>query len=429
MDRKAFKQRMQQLKSYRENNPGKGYWDFKSYEEGGEIPPTKPDIIEPIPYKGKLYTDRYGKKYTEQQVYDYYNDGTDEIDRFSGGPLVRGLKPLVDLEDAANFTPVGDAVAAYDVYDAVSNKDWTTAGLSALAILPFVPTTVKEFNRKYRGITPKTKANRFIPKVNKGHTEQAIDQYFNQVKRYKMDEADYLSDVANESNRIFEDLNTTVYRNRALQADKRFGTNYNSTYDVINDLYENDFFSLPEVSKSNLNYTARMQANDVAAKRFTDSRIPAGPTDFEFKVNVDRRGVPGELATHELNHYTDYSLGKDINPTTNNPMLSELEQSLKKLDSSELTKDKKYLRSGTEQKAYMNTLRRRMLDDGTINKIDDQVSSKMLKNYIDQLPDSDYIKKAYKEHKNISTYTKWFNSIPLLGIGALGVYRYDNTKE
>lgn len=30
MDREAFKQRMQSLKSYRENNPGKGYLDWKA---------------------------------------------------------------------------------------------------------------------------------------------------------------------------------------------------------------------------------------------------------------------------------------------------------------------------------------------------------------------------------------------------------------
>lgn len=38
MDTTAFKQRMQNLKSYRENNPGKGYWDWKvqSFAEGGE---------------------------------------------------------------------------------------------------------------------------------------------------------------------------------------------------------------------------------------------------------------------------------------------------------------------------------------------------------------------------------------------------------
>ena len=159
MNREAFKQRMQNLKSYREQNPGKGYWDFKSYEDGGEVPPTnKPTIIEPIPYKGKLYSDRYGRKYTEEQVQDYYNNGTDEIDRFTGGPLVRGLKPLLDLEDAANFTPVGDAVAAYDVYDAVSNRDWSGAGLAALGLVPFMPMTVKQFRSKYKGITPKTKS-------------------------------------------------------------------------------------------------------------------------------------------------------------------------------------------------------------------------------------------------------------------------------
>lgn len=52
MDRKVFKQRMQELKSYREQNPGKGYLDWKAskYAEGGEIPPER------MEYKGKLYT-------------------------------------------------------------------------------------------------------------------------------------------------------------------------------------------------------------------------------------------------------------------------------------------------------------------------------------------------------------------------------------
>lgn len=36
MDRQAFKQRMQQLKQYREQNPGKTYLDFKKYADGGE---------------------------------------------------------------------------------------------------------------------------------------------------------------------------------------------------------------------------------------------------------------------------------------------------------------------------------------------------------------------------------------------------------
>lgn len=68
MDRQAFRNRMQQLKQYREQNPGKTYLDFKKYAEGGEIPPSNKPIIpeEPQPYKGKLYKDRYGRKYTEE---------------------------------------------------------------------------------------------------------------------------------------------------------------------------------------------------------------------------------------------------------------------------------------------------------------------------------------------------------------------------
>lgn len=44
MDKQAFKQRMQNLKSYRENNPGKGYWDWKieAFQDVG-IKPMDPD--------------------------------------------------------------------------------------------------------------------------------------------------------------------------------------------------------------------------------------------------------------------------------------------------------------------------------------------------------------------------------------------------
>lgn len=379
MDRQAFRNRMQQLKQYREQNPGKTYLDFKKYAEGGEIPPSNKPIIpeEPQPYKGKLYKDRYGRKYTEDQMNEYYDSSTDEIDRFTGKPFIRGLKPVGDIEDAANATPVGDAISAYDTYKALKNKDWEGAGLAAMGLIPFMPMTVKQFRSSYRGTKPKIK--RPTPIVKKDATQKAIDQYMEQLHRNKMSEYDYLSDVANESNRIFESINTVPYRSRAIAADKTFGTNYNSTYDILDDLYEKDYFSLPEISGEDMG--------------------------------------------------TDYAISKHSNTAVNNNMLQQLEGSLKEADPTSIDSRRRYLRSGTEQKAYMNTLRRRMLNDGTIKNIDDQVSTKLLNNYINQLSDSDYIKKAYKEHKNISSYTKWFNSIPLLGVGALGVYGYENTNE
>ncbi|UVX67589.1 MAG: hypothetical protein [Bacteriophage sp.] len=36
-----------------------------------------------------------------------------------GRPLQQGLKPVFDLEDAANLTPVGDVLSAKEAYDAV----------------------------------------------------------------------------------------------------------------------------------------------------------------------------------------------------------------------------------------------------------------------------------------------------------------------
>lgn len=238
MNREAFKQRMQNLKSYREQNPGKGYWDFKSYEDGGEVPPTnKPTIIEPIPYKGKLYSDRYGRKYTEEQVQDYYNNGTDEIDRFTGGPLVRGLKPLLDLEDAANFTPVGDAVAAYDVYDAVSNRDWSGAGLAALGLVPFMPMTVKQFRSKYKGITPKTKSkggygHNFNTSVNKNITNNQLDNIINTSAEDLAKRTKAVNQSYNAAERLMDD---PEYITRANQVKRQFGDDY--IVDIVNDQY------------------------------------------------------------------------------------------------------------------------------------------------------------------------------------------------
>lgn len=317
MDRKAFKQRMQQLKSYRENNPGKGYWEFKSYEEGGEIPPTKPDVVEPIPYKGKLYTDRYGKKYTEQQVYDYYNNGTDEIDRFSGGPLVRGLKPLVDLEDAANFTPVGDAVAAYDVYDAVSNKDWTTAGLSALAILPFVPTTVKEFNRKYRGITPKVKTkplNSFNTSVNRNYAQDRMNEYFAKDTQNTAK----LSRAANQTYNVAERLmDDPEYLIRANQVKKQFGDDYTTVYADIIDKYNNDPFSLPNIEQFS-NGKSRAQLN------------PLGNGKYNYRLDPDMANLDFPVTEHELSHYTDFKRNKDrMDPHGDSNMFYQMSKDLK----------------------------------------------------------------------------------------------------
>ena len=322
MDRQAFKQRMQNLKSYRENNPGKGYWDWKveAFQDGGQT--------------GDPEKERF-----------YQATGRSS----SGRPLEEGLKPVFSLEDAANMTPIGDAISAKDAYDAVKNRDWLSAGLAALTVLPFVPSGLRNVKA----------AARYIPTVNR--TEQSlINQALDNISKKR----DYLSDIANSRNRVLEDINTIPYRNRAEQADKIFGTNYSETYDLLDDLYQHRYFDLPEVQLKDMVASGRLQAKPFAEERFNKTGVGAEPNEFDLWVNTGMYRDPMQLANHEMNHYTDYIISRNIDTSVNNNMLKQLENSLKQTDATS------YYRKGTEQKAYMNQLRTMLKQNGDIQNLD-----------------------------------------------------------
>lgn len=344
MDRQTFKQRMQNLKSYRENNPGKGYWDWKveAFQDGGQT--------------GDPEKERF-----------YQATGRSS----SGRPLEEGLKPVFSIEDAANMTPIGGAISVKDTYDAVKNRDWLGAGLAALTVLPFVPSGLRNVKA----------AARYIPTVNR--TEQ----------------------------------------NRAEQEDKIFGTNYSETYDLLDDLYQHRYFDLPEVQPKDMVASGRLQAKPFAEERFNKTGVGAEPNEFDLWVNTGMYRDPMQLANHEMNHYTDYIISRNIDTSVNNNMLKQLENSLKQTDATD------YYRKGTEQKAYMNQLRTMLKQNGDIQKLDEPVSSTLLKKYLDKMSDSDPIKKMFKQHKNTNAYTKWFNAIPLLGTTALGANAYFNNNK
>lgn len=326
----------------------------------------------------------------------------------SGRPLEEGLKPVFSLEDAANMTPIGDAISAKDAYDAVKNRDWLSAGLAALTVLPFVPSGLRNVKA----------AARYIPTVNR--TEQSlINQALGNISKKR----DYLSDIANSRNRVLEDINTIPYRNRAEQADKIFGTNYSETYDLLDDLYQHRYFDLPEVQPKDMVASGRLQAKPFAEERFNKTGVGAEPNEFDLWVNTGMYRDPMQLANHEMNHYTDYIISRNANTTINNNMLKQLENSLKQTDATS------YYRKGTEQKAYMNQLRTILKQNGEIQNLDEPVSSTLLKKYLDKMSDSDPIKKMFKQHKNINAYTKWFNTIPLLGTTALGANAYFNNNK
>lgn len=65
MEREAFRQRMQQYKQARENNPQLKYWDWKKYADGGTIDEDPPQSTSERPItnfdpKGDPYNPTYG---------------------------------------------------------------------------------------------------------------------------------------------------------------------------------------------------------------------------------------------------------------------------------------------------------------------------------------------------------------------------------
>lgn len=409
MNREAFKQRMQNLKSYREQNPGKGYWDFKSYEDGGEVPPTnKPTIVEPIPYKGKLYSDRYGKKYTEEQVYDYYNNGTDEIDRFTGGPLVRGLKPLLDLEDAANFTPVGDAVAAYDVYDAVSNKDWSGAGLAALGLVPFVPNIGEAVFKSSKKLS---KSKNYIPKVNPNYKQSVIDRALREESTFNKIPNNVTEEIIDQRNRTYELMQEPYARNRAKEVDAQYGTDYLKVYDSMLDKYVNidEYFKLPDPQYK------KMERPTIAAQV-----TPAKGNTMYFNRDMIKapEDIPSNVVLHEMGHLVDGAAGM------NNEFLKKLGDKSKfipfnqaKLMYPTMTKEGyNNILQGTEIKSYMNQFRNYLNQNGKLHNGNYTGSYKGLKKEIIEAPKESFnnIKAIFNLYRSPKLFNKDFQMIPIV---------------
>lgn len=455
MDRQAFKQRMQNLKSYRENNPGKGYWDWRNslpdnlkytddteydmqaaYEAGVNaeyveedrsyhLPTRDPKTgyifkksIHPTFWKGlaedaKLGYDAYflgDKVYTKSKgegpikaFADGGQTGDPEKERFyqatgrssSGRPLEEGLKPVFSLEDAANMTPIGDAISAKDAYDAVKNRDWLGAGLAAVTMIPFVPTTVRNFRKKYKGITPK----REIPTVNK----KAIDNAIDEAKNYRDSRIKLYQQAIEDRNASYERLieNEDALR-RAVNFDKKYGTNYVKTYTK----------QLQDYAKSkNSPDLMQIGIKPMGANGSFDPNIP----DYVF-INSDyvKNGKlqPG-LISHEKSHYDNQKAGALSLPIFDNRFVDT--KKTKTMYPKTYDWIQRYLHNFEETKSHMNEFRTNMINKNLL-KPDSKVGLKQIKDLIFN-SDNDNMKKLFNTYKSKRQFVKDFNSVPITSIG------------
>lgn len=499
MDREAFRNRMQQLKQYREQNPGKTYLDWKNslpsnlqdesnynlrrayelgyepewneddksyhlptrdsetgeilkkpwhptfliglqedaklgyypqikngtmytttwegnenpiykYEDGGEVPPTnKPTIIEPIPYKGKLYKDRYGRKYTEDQLADYYDNSSDEIDRFTGKPFIRGLKPMVDIEDAANVTPIGDAISIYDTYEALRNKDWGNAGLAALGLVPFMP--------RFGGVAVKSSKkiskpkSTYIPKVDPNYKQNVIDKALHEQKSYSDMPLSLVEEINDQRNRTYDLMQEPYARERAKAVDHQYGTDYLKVYDSMLEKYVDidEYFQLPEPKYK------KMERPTIGAQV-----TPSEGNTIYFNRDMIKvpEDIPNSVVLHEMGHLVDGATGM------NNEFLRKLGDKSKFVPFNQaktmypnMTRDMyNNILQGTEIKSYMNQFRNYLDQKGKLNRGNYTGSYKNLKKEIIDAPRESFnnIKAIFNLYRSPKLFNKDFQMIPIV---------------
>ena len=115
--------------------------------------------------QGRVYKDRYGKIHTAKEYEDYMKNGTDEISRFDGTPLVRGL---------SGADPVGEFI----VGNAVLNK-------------PLSYVAGKTFNALRQVLVPSNRAAHVYVNVSPnsyyGHTSEIKGAVKDMLKGRKAD--------------------------------------------------------------------------------------------------------------------------------------------------------------------------------------------------------------------------------------------------
>lgn len=339
----------------------------RSYADGGIIDEDPPQNTSERPItnfdpKGDPYNPTYG-----------YNPGAGYV------------RSVFDLYDAP---VIGDALSIYDATQALKNKDWLGAGLAALTVVPFIPTVSnykKSLNQQLNRITGIT------PDISKLQKQ---------------------SDWNDLRNRSIERLYDPEVRARAAKIKSDYNVDLQSTYDKIINQYENDYFSLPEAEIMQLqDAKAMIDLQEEAARRYKQYGIK--PTQKDFRIKIDNAVTPSqEITNHKINHFNQY-IHQD-NPSWNKSELDKITKQFngKLRDKNPIDPENtSYFMNWMEQNAYgINMLDR-------LKELNIKPTKQNILKYLKSLPDTDSIKKAALQFKNLDDYIKWLNTMPLADNG------------
>lgn len=336
-----------------------GPFNFKDINKGtGIAVPFNEQGIADISTKGLKVFGKPSKYFSDRYLAyaDGGQTGDPDKERFyqatgrsrSGRPLEEGLKPVFSLEDAANMTPIGDAISAKDAYDAVKNKDWLGAGLAASAMIPFIPNV-------YRSL--KSKISREVPTVTRSFQRQ-VD--------------------ANDLRRDYEDINSYV------------------------NLPEPNFVSNKK-DYANIDPSKGKTINLSTDNIRTAEDYPKGLIRHEIGHYVDEKAYPGGVP----NNAHLRQLGK---PSKYRPF-SEVEHMFPDKDRAKSVYE--YLRKPTEKKSIMNQFDEYLMN--TLTPGTYPTNTKQFRQVIESAPDLyNNMKMLLKIHTKPSVLYKDFLARPLV---------------
>lgn len=370
MDRTKFKQRMKSLKSYREQNPGKGYWDWKveEFQPGGEVPPDNSPV---------------------------------HVNPFTGKPLANGaINNAFSLEDAANLTPLGDILSVRDAYIAAKNKDILGLGLAGISFIPFM-SRIKPIDRPP------------IPTVNRDAWQKKLDAAIEQDYRNKRT----MDDFFNQRDNTYESLieNEDAFR-RAAKADRSSSSDYMETYQKMIQEYNRS------KARLNPNLTQPVYDPDLYDTSIKAQLNPSDPMtvrlnprykDPDELESTFQRLNPG-LVRHEMGHGVDVQAGLDYTNKLADPSKFESKERLKQMYPKAYKRIQDYLLNGSEIKSHMNEFRDFLFQHGeyqskeTINTL-----RKKLDKYKDQFRNLNILFDAYKSKRQ---FVKDYNTVPITAI-------------
>ncbi len=302
-----------------------------------------------------------------------------------GRPKEQGLKPVIDLEDAVNVTPIGDVLSAKDAYNAARNNDWLGAGLAGLGFIPFIPKGVRRIARQ-------------TPTVNRTFEQKVAEMEKRVSNRRKMMEEFY-----DQRNRTYELLNTPEARRRAADIDQKYGTEYNKVYDKLTKEYED------------ITSYVNMVEPEFVKDPDAFARIKPAKSGKKISLSEDNITKPEDFPTglirHEIGHYVDEMAYPGGVP--NNAYLRQLGKPSKYRPFEEVKdifrspdkalQDYRYLRNPTEKKSIMN-----QFDEYLMNNYTPSTYPQTTKEF------KEAIEKALDIHRNMKLLLKIHNKPSIL---------------